>query len=260
VVLFTGTLSAMYNNNYHDVEIDRYATQTFFSGGSRILVDHPELRTIVKQLSVFFLVVSIFFGFVGMIFFSYSVTFFLFVLFGNLLAWYYTAPPIQLIYHGLGEIGTMLAVGLLVPGLGYFALANQIDIGYIPLLIPLLFQGFALSFYLEIPDREADRRGHKNTLVVHKGASFGFIIGAISSLFATLCFLSYGFLHVISGNINYLLITVFSLIPLFFCLHSAVRYRSDTTKINPLVLRSAASFFIFYILLDCYFLFVIFLQ
>ena len=149
VILFTGTLSAMYNNNYNDVAVDRYSTQTFFSGGSHILVDHPDLMKVVKRLSLLFLGISVSLGFVGMIVFSYPFTFFLFILFGNVLGWYYTAPPIQLIYHGFGEICTMLAVGLIVPGLGYFALAGQINTSYIPLLLPLLFHGFSLSFYLD---------------------------------------------------------------------------------------------------------------
>jgi len=247
----------MYNNNYNDVEIDRHATQTFFSGGSRILVDHPELRKTVKQLSLFFLAVSVLLGLIGTVIFSYPVTFFLFVLFGNVLGWYYTAPPLRLIYHGFGEIGTMIAVGLLIPGLGYFALAGRIDTMYIPLLLPLLFQGFAVSFYLEIPDQEADRLGHKNTLVVRYGISFGFVIGVISSLCATLCFLSYVFLYITSGAINYWFVTVFSLIPLFFGLYSIIQYRIDKTKIKSLVFRSVASFFFFYILLICYFLYLL---
>jgi 1,4-dihydroxy-2-naphthoate octaprenyltransferase len=247
----------MYNNNYNDVEIDKHATQTFFSGGSRILVDYPELRKTVKKLSVFFLAVSVLLGLIGMVIFSYPVTFLLFVLVGNLLGWYYTAPPLQLIYHGLGEVGTMLAAGLLLPGLGYFALAGQIDTLYVPLLLPMLFQGFALSFYLEIPDQEADRLGHKNTLVVRHGVSFGFIISAISSLCATLCFLFYVFLQITSRAINYWFVAMFSLIPLFFSLYSVVRYHVDKTKINSLVLLSVASFFFFYILLICYFLYLI---
>jgi len=254
VILFTGTLSAMYNNNYNDVNVDKNATQTVFSGGSRILVDHPELMSIAKKLSLFFLGVSIVLGFVGMVVFSYPVTFFVFVLFGNILGWYYTAPPIQLMYHGLGEVCTMLAVGLIVPGLGYFALAGQLDASYVVLLVPFLFQGFALSFYLEIPDREADRQGHKKTLVVRRGVSFGFVVGALFSTLATVCFLLYAIFHVNSGDINYWVVFLFSLIPLFFCVHSLVRYRADKTRVNPLVFRAAASFFVvifFWLVIFC---------
>jgi 1,4-dihydroxy-2-naphthoate polyprenyltransferase len=258
VILFTGTLSAMYNNNYNDVEIDRYATQTFFSGGSRILVDHPELMKSVKQLSVFFLYISVLLGLVGMILFSYSMTFFLFILFGNLLGWFYTAPPIRLIYHGLGEIGTMLAASFIVPGLGYFALKGQIDTMFLPLLLPLSFQGFALSFYLEIPDREADRLGHKNTIVVRWGIKVGLLIAVISSLLATVCFFTYAILNVSTGSINYWFIAIFSLIPLMFGCYSLLRYRVDINKIKSLVFYSASSFFVFFLLFVGYLFVIIF--
>jgi len=258
VILFTGTLSAMYNNNYNDVNVDRHATQTLFSGGSRILVDHPELMKTAKQLSLLFLGLSLVIGFIGMIVFLYPVTFFVFVLLANILGWYYTAPPVQLMYHGFGEICTMLAVALIVPGLGYFALAGEINASYVPLLIPLLFQGFSLSFYLEIPDRGADYLGHKNTLVVRRGVSFGFVVGALSSWCATVCFFLLGVLPVVSGNINYWVIALFSLIPSFFCVESLVKYHTDAARVNSLVFRSAASYFLFYFLLIGYFLLVIF--
>jgi 1,4-dihydroxy-2-naphthoate octaprenyltransferase len=256
VILFTGTLSAMYNNNYNDVNIDKNSKQTIFSGGSHILVEHPELMKIVKQLSIFFLGLSIFLGFVAMVLFSYPITFFLFVLFGNLAGWYYTAPPIKLVYRGLGEIGTMLAAGLFVPGLGYFALAGTIDAPFILLLIPLLFYGFGLSFYLEIPDIEADRQGNKKTLVVRRGLSFGFLAGAISSFFTTLCFLIFGLFNFITDDINYWLVAFFSLIPFYFCFKNLIKYKAD--KINSLVFRSSASIFLFYILLIVYFTYLIF--
>jgi len=257
VILFTGTLSAMYNNNYIDMNIDKNSTQTFFSGGSRILVEHPELMKVVKQLSIFFLGLSILLGFVSLIIFSYPITFFLFVLFGNLAGWYYTAPPIKLIYRGFGEIGTMIAAGFFVPGLGYFAITGTIDTPFVLLLVPLLFYGFGMSFYLEIPDREADRQGNKNTLVVRKGLSFGFLLGAVSSFFATLCFLIYSLFNFTSGDINYLLVTFFSLIPLYFCFGSLVKYKVDKKNINALAYRSAASMFLLYILLIGYFFYII---
>jgi len=258
LILFTGTLSAMYTNNYNDVNVDKHATQTVFSGGSRILVEHPELLKIAKQLSLSFLGISIALGAVGMFLFSYPVTFFVFIVFGNVLGWYYTAPPVKLMYHGLGEICTMLAVGFILPGLGYFALAGQINASYVVLLVPLLFQGFSMSFYLELPDREADRLGHKNTLVVRYGALFGFVLGAVSTVLATICFFIYGFFNVTSSGINYWLVGLFSLLPLFFCLYSLVIYRADTTKVDLLAFRAVVSFFIFYIVLVGYFLFVIF--
>ena len=258
-ILLTGTLSALYNNNYNDVETDRYASQTFFSGGSRILVDHPEFMKSFKRLSLFFLCFSILLGLVAMILFSYPWTFFLFILFGNLLGWFYTAPPLQLIYHGFGEFGTMCAAGFIIPGLGYFALKGQIDTMFLPLLLPLLLYGFSMSFYLEIPDREADRRGHKNTMVVRWGIPFGLTSSVLSTFAATLCFVIYGFSKISSGTINYWIVSLFSLLPFIVSFYTWIRSRIDINRINHLIFYSAASFFAFYLLLIGY-LFILVLQ
>ena len=258
-ILFTGTLSAMYNNNYNDVKIDKNSTQTFFSGGSRILVEHPELMKTVKILSIFFLGLSILLGFLFMVLFSYPFTFFLFVFLGNLAGWYYTAPPIKLIYRGFGEIGTAIAVGFLVPGLGYFAIAGTINAPFVVLLLPLLLYGFGLSFYLEIPDKKADGGGNKRTLVVRMGILFGLIVGTILSFFATLCFLIYSIFNLKTGDINYLLVTFLSLIPLYFCFSSLIRYNTNKKNINALVFRPSVSFFLFFILLISYYFYLIIL-
>lgn len=257
VILFTGTLAAMYNNNYNDVEIDKHAKQTFFSGGSRILVDHPDLMVSAKFLSMVYLCFSVLLGFFGIILFAYPVTFFFFVLFGNLLGWYYSAPPIQLNYRGFGELGTMVAVGFLLPGLGYFAVAGRFDVMYVFLLIPLLFQGFAISFYLEIPDRDADRIGHKNTLVVRYGVLFGLVAAALSTLGATLCFFLYTIFQVSTSGIHYWVVWMFSLLPLFISLYSVVIYKSKKDKLHRLSFLSVSSFFIFYILFVGYLSYII---
>ena len=256
LIILTGTFSAVYNNNYNDVNVDKYATQTFFSGGSRILVDHPELMRPVKFLSIFFLLFSIVLGGIGIVLFSFPITFFFFVVIGNLLGWYYTAPPIKLLYRGIGEIGTMLAAGFFVPGLGYFALMNQIDIRFVIFSIPLLFYGLGISFYLEIPDRDADTKGGKNTFVVRHGLSAGFFVGALCSICASLSYIVFSLFEFSSGMIQYWVVFLFSLIPLISCLYSVAKQKK--IKVNSLAFASSSSFFIFYILLIFYFIFLLF--
>jgi 1,4-dihydroxy-2-naphthoate octaprenyltransferase len=38
---------------------------------------------------------------------------------GNLVGWFYSAPPLRLAYRGLGEFSTAATVGFLVPAMGY---------------------------------------------------------------------------------------------------------------------------------------------
>jgi 1,4-dihydroxy-2-naphthoate octaprenyltransferase len=256
LIILTGTFSAVYNNNYNDVNVDKYATQTFFSGGSRILVDHPELMRPVKLLSLFFLLFSIVLGGIGIVLFSFPITFFFFVVIGNLLGWYYTAPPIKLLYRGLGELGTMLAAGFFVPGLGYFALINQVDLRFVIFSIPLLFYGLSISFYLEIPDRDADTKGGKKTFVVRHGLYAGFFVGALCSICASLSYMVFSIFEFSSGMIQYWVIFLFSLIPLFSCLYSVVKQKKE--NVNSLAFASSSSFFIFYILVIIYFIYLLF--
>ena len=70
---------------------------------------------------------SIFLAAAFTVIFHYPVTYFLFLLFGNLLAWYYTAPPIKLVYRRLGEVANIIAV-IIFLGAGYFTLMGTLDL------------------------------------------------------------------------------------------------------------------------------------
>lgn len=256
-IVFTGVLAAGYTNNYYDVSIDKFATHTPFSGGSGILVDHPELRKTIRNIMVFLFSLSIILGLVFTVIFSYPVTFFIFVVIANFLGWSYTAPPLRLVYRGFGEIITMLGTGFLITGFGYFAIMGTIDASFVLFSIPLLLFGFALSFYLEIPDRNVDRQGHKITLVTLKGEYLGFIIGAVSLGLATLCFLMFGLFHVFSGSANFFFIGMISLIPVILGIWGLREYILNQTKMMTIVFRVTVCIFVVYIIIDVYFVYMI---
>jgi 1,4-dihydroxy-2-naphthoate polyprenyltransferase len=56
VVVLLGDLSAHYSNDYFDVEVDRHIEQKKFFAGSAILVNHPNLRSVSKSISISLLV------------------------------------------------------------------------------------------------------------------------------------------------------------------------------------------------------------
>ena len=103
LILFMASMATHYSNDYFDYEVDKYGTRTPFSGGSMILVENPELKELSKKLAYFFISLSILIGAGFTIYFSYPISFFLFVLFGNALVWFYSAPPIKLAYRGVGR-------------------------------------------------------------------------------------------------------------------------------------------------------------
>jgi 1,4-dihydroxy-2-naphthoate polyprenyltransferase len=103
-ILFTAHLAVHYSNDYFDFDIDLHSTPTAISGGSGILIGNPELKRFSKWFAVTLIGLSLILAIIFTSIFSYSILFFLFVLFGNLLAWFYSAPPIRLVYRRLGEI------------------------------------------------------------------------------------------------------------------------------------------------------------
>jgi 1,4-dihydroxy-2-naphthoate octaprenyltransferase len=257
IIVFTSVLATGYTNNYYDAPLDKYATQTAFSGGSNILFQHPEYRPTIRTIIVFLYSLSILLGFTFTILFSYSWTFFAFVVAANVIGWSYTAPPLKLVYRGLGELVTMLGASYMLAGAGYFVVKGTIDVSFVLFSLPLLLFGLAVSLYLEIPDRNADRQGHKMTFIVLKDERFGFIIGGISLGLATLCYMIYSVFHVIAGAPNFIAIALFSLIPFSIGMMSLRKYFKDPATMMTVVFRATACIFLMWIFLDAYFVYVL---
>ena len=256
-IVFTAVLAVSYSNNYFDTSTDKYSIQTAFSGGSKILVEHPELLRLVKWIAIGLFGLSIILGFLFMVVFSYPITFLLMVILSNFLGWGYTSPPIKLVYRGLGELSTMIAAGFIIPGMGYFVAMGQIDASFVYIAIPFLMYGLAFSINFEIPDLNADIRVNKKTLIVRKGQSFGFILTGLLLFLATLSFLVIAQLKLISGVINFWLITLLSLVPLGFTIWSLMKNDTDQIFAIKLVTRNVSSMFFLIILINVYFFFLI---
>jgi 1,4-dihydroxy-2-naphthoate octaprenyltransferase len=257
IILFSGVLAAIYTNNYNDVAIDRYATHTFFSGGSSILIDHPELMKTTRHVATALYSVSILLGFVCMVVFSYPITFFLYVLLGNFLGWCYTSPPVKLVYRGFGEFTTMIGAGFIIPGLAYFLMRGTIDAPFVLFSVPLMLFGFTISLYLELPDKNADSTGQKRTFVVRRGERLGLLLGLISTCLVIFCFVLFALFPILTVALNFWLIALFSMLPVIVGVWSLMKYHADSTKILPIVFRAVTCVFIVYILLDIYFIYVI---
>jgi 1,4-dihydroxy-2-naphthoate octaprenyltransferase len=257
VILLTGVLAAVYTNNYNDVATDRNATHTFFSGGSSILIDHPELMNITRYVAVSLYGVSILLGFLFTVVFSYPVTFFIYIVVGNVLGWCYTSPPVQLVYHGFGEMTTAIGAGFVIPGFAYYLMRGTIDAPFVFFSIPLMLFGFAISLYLELPDRDADRAGHKRTLVVRRGEHLGFLLGFTSACLLSFCFVFFALFPLFTVPFNFWIIAIFSVLPVIMGGWSLRKYAVDATQIVPIVFRAVISFFLVIILIDVYFVYVL---
>jgi 1,4-dihydroxy-2-naphthoate octaprenyltransferase len=256
MILFMASMAIHYANDYFDFEVDHYGTPTTFTGGSGILVENPELKEISKKLAIFFITLSIIIGAFFTIVFSFPIYFFFFVLFGNFLVWFYSAPPIKLSYRGLGEISNTIN-GFVMPATGYFVVMGTIDLPFVIFSIPFLFLQFLFTIGVEIPDLEGDKLGGKITWIVSKGREFGFRIIGISGILATVSFLIILFGKLFPPNIDFRVIALISLISLSLGLVGLIKKPVDKVPATKLATLNVASIFAVIILIDCYFVYLL---
>lgn len=256
LILFMASMATHYSNDYFDYDVDQYGTVTPFSGGSGILVKNPELKELSKKLAYLFISLSLIIGAGFTIYFSYPISFFLFVLFGNALVWFYSAPPIKLAYNGLGEIGNLLN-GFIMPGAGYFVTMGTIDLPFIIFSIPILFLQFMFSIGVEIPDLEGDKLGGKITWIVSKGREWAFKLIGISVVLATISFLLVPFTNVFPQVIDFRVLVFISLIPLALGLYSFWKRPVEKKQATKLAVFNVGSLFAVWILINCYFIYLV---
>ncbi len=252
LVLLPAHLSISYSNDYFDVDVDKYGKPTFFTGGSGVLVDHPELRKPALWTAITLILCSLALGIVFQIVYTFPIWFLGFVILGNLLGWFYSAPPLRLAYRGLGELAMTFSIGLLIPGLGYLVTSGQMNLDGLLFLVPLMLYGLAFILTVEIPDMESDRSGNKRTWVAQKGRSFGFTVIATSFLLATVFFFCFPWLTSRAYPLDFRILGILSLIPLgaggIGLLKRRTERQSATRIVNVIMITIAA----FCILLDGY--------
>lgn len=117
-IIFFSTWAVHYHNDYFDFRADHFVTPTPISGGSSVLIEHVEWKNYSRNMAIFLISLTVALSIIFTIIFSYSMTFIIFVIIANLLAWFYAASPLRLSYSGLGEFGNN-AIGILFPGLGF---------------------------------------------------------------------------------------------------------------------------------------------
>ena len=251
--LFAAHLSVSYSNDYFDVDVDKFQEPTRFSGGTGVLVENPELRKFSKNFALALIGLSVILAIIATIIFHLPLSFFLLIISGNLLGWYYSAPPIKLSYRGLSEFATVLT-GFIVPGIGYVILMGRLDLAFLIFAVPLMLYELLFIINVEIPDREADSQGGKKTLIAAHGCEFGFIIGATAALMATLIYFLIAQTNIYPSNINWVTIAIISLIPLSIGILSVIKKPINRNYAIKWVNYNILSISIFIILINTYFL------
>ncbi len=154
-----------YCNEYYDLPADRlHKNPSPWTGGSRVLVDGEiEPKTSIQAASVAF---------------AFAAALALTLPSGNcqalaaliiLLSWGYSAPPLRLAWHGLGECTVVAVLNLAVPLLGCALLLGELPALLWATLLPLAPINFTRMLIMNMADIDSDRIAGKRTLVVMLG-------------------------------------------------------------------------------------------
>jgi 1,4-dihydroxy-2-naphthoate polyprenyltransferase len=252
LVIFPGHLSVSFSNDYFDVDVDRYGRPAVFTGGSGVLVKHPELRKPARRIALALMLCSMTLACLYQVIYSAPFWFLGYVAVCNLLGWFYSAPPLRLAYRGFGECSTAFTAGCLLPGMGTLVMRGYLSGDGLLFMIPLLLYGLGFILAVEIPDLEADRLGHKQTWVVRKGRGFGFQVVGFLFLAATGFFFVFPWVYSHGYPIDLHILGLFSILPLSTGLVGAFRSPRDQPTAARLVNGIIASLVAFFILTDGY--------
>jgi 1,4-dihydroxy-2-naphthoate octaprenyltransferase len=255
-IVFLSTWAVHYHNDYFDFEADHHGTPTAISGGSGVLIEHPEWKNSSKIMAITLILLSIAISIVFTVIFSYPLTFILFVILANLLAWFYAAPPFKLSYRGYGEFGNT-AIGLMFPGLGFFAIMGTLTIPFFVFAIPMLFLQLLFTMSVEIPDMEGDKAGGKMTWIASRGREFGFRVIAISGLLATISFLFMSLTNLFPVIIDFKIVALISLIPLTLGLIGFIKNPKDKVTATKFCIYNLAGIFVSVIIINLYFIYLL---
>jgi 1,4-dihydroxy-2-naphthoate octaprenyltransferase len=256
MILFLNSTAAAYANDYYDYEGDKYNEQFGFSGGSGVLLEHPELRLFAKWGAVFLFVLSLLLTVVFIWLAALPIWTIGYIAIGVFFFWFYTAPPIKLCYRGLGEPPHLLA-GIMLPGWGYLVVAGTLDLILLIFAIPIGIFFLTVILNFEIPDKEADIHGGKKNLIVKKGRRFSFKFVMVLYLLSTIYFTFLALSNWLADRINFWVIAFISLIPLVVTIYSSLHAPDDKSKATPYAIINAVSSFLYLSLSTLYLIYLV---
>lgn len=243
-------LSISYSNNYFDRFSDQNSKKTIFTGGSKILIDHPELSRITIHIAIFLLIFSVIAATIFAIVHLYSFWFVFFVLFGGLIGYFYSAPPLKLSYRGLGEVVSIISIGFLIPGMGALTASSSLVPSLITFIFPLSCYGLFFILTVEIPDLESDKIAKKSNIVVKLGRKIGIILIIISTGLATISIFILEMFGLLSIYLPFGLFTLISLFPFFVSIIGSLKPSNRREELNRLVKINMTSIITFILVID----------
>ena len=229
-----------YANDYFDRRCDALALRTPYSGGSGVLVEGALRPATALRASL----VAAATGLAGSAALAAAGrgTAAALALAVGMLAWAYSAPPVRLLAHGLGELDTALVVAVLVPFCAFAAQNGTPDLRVLASTLPGAAAMLAMMLAVEYPDVAADTAGGKKNLVVRLGARRARRLGVV---FVALVYGALAAAPALGAPPGYALVVALSL-PAGFALARSfwARVRPDHAFDTDLAARGVAFFFL----------------
>ncbi len=222
-------------NDYFDQRTDQINDNfTPFSGGSRTI----QLRLASQEKILMSAIVSFILG-IGIVvmidYYIQSIELLILMILGIFLAYFYTAGPLRLSHHGLGEISNFLGYGPIltlsawvIQTKGAYSIQNILTVMYwsfIPGLMLML-----ILLINEFQDFDSDKAAGKKTLIVRIGKSKGRLVYNTVGI-ATFVLIGLGVLF----NYQRAVFTVIALLGLILLFKTAKIIKNNLDKIQELL-------------------------
>jgi 1,4-dihydroxy-2-naphthoate octaprenyltransferase len=164
LALIPTSASIHFANEYADHETDALTERTPFSGGSGALQRtgvHPVVAIRAAWVSLILGAVIYVTAFMaGFLTLSVGAV----LAFGAFFGWMYSLPPLQLAWHGWGELDNALLGGVALPVYGYTVHVGSADLAVVIACIPFGLLVFINLLATTWADRDADAKVGKFTL------------------------------------------------------------------------------------------------
>ena len=232
-------LATYYFNEYFDYEGDVINRRFIkFSGGSRALPDDMVPRSAARiagwsAVAILAVIAAIY---VVLYFDDYPLLLPM-ALFGAFCGVFYSHPPFQWAYRGIGEILIGLCYGVLALVSGFYVASGELDLRMVVVGIPASLTIFCVIVANEFPDIDADRAVNKMNLVVRLGLKRSSIMYSVAMLLVYPAMLATMLIHrepdIIPLGIPVLILTMIAAI---ITLKGGYLEASSQTKISGITL------------------------
>ena len=250
--LFLAQLSVSYSNDYYDMESDKKSNATIFSGGSKVLVNNPELKYISKWIAIILVILSFILAATFTLIFKINYIFLIIIVLVNTIGWFYSATPIKFSYRSLGELAIIICLGIALPATGYIVLSNNVSFNLFIFTVPFAIYSFVFALNVEIPDFEADRYANKKNLISTFGRKPGYFIMLITSLISTLYLFIISSIGIIGKFIDYKIYGYFSLLPFLTILITFIYFVNIKKFSIKLIIFNLSSLLLFLVFNNIY--------